>query len=98
MFKACAFYRHQCVDGNGLDSQLGKTERHVDTVFPGFAHTDDAAGTYAEPFGLRQANGLYTVVIGMGRADLREIAARGFDIVMVARDARGTQSAELFTV
>ena len=45
MFQGRAGNGHEGVDGNGLNAQFGQADGHVQAVFPGFPHADDAAGT-----------------------------------------------------
>ena len=48
---------------------------HIQTVFPGFAHADDTAGTGTHAFSFDLFQGLDFHVIGVGGADIREISA-----------------------
>ena len=92
-----ALDRHQDIDRNRLDAELGEGQRHVDAVLPGLAHADDAAGADAEALFLGGANGLELLVKGVGRANFGEEAARGLNVVVIARDAREVQLVQLLS-
>ena len=96
MFQGRAGNRHEGVDGNGLDAQFGQADSHIQAVFPGFPHADDAARADAEPFFLSGLDGADAVVISVGRTDVREEAPRRFDIVMVTGDTRFMEAVQLF--
>ena len=96
-FHLCARDSHEGVDWDGFDAEFLQADGHVETVFPGLAHADDAAGADAEAFCLRHLDGADAVIIGVRGADLREEAAGGLDVVMVAGDTGGEQAVQLFT-
>ena len=68
---------------------------HVDSVLKSLSHADDAARAYAESFFLRDFDCLDFHVVGVARADVREIPARSLDVVVVARNARFSEPFEL---
>ena len=96
MFQGRAGNGHEGVDGNGLDAQFGQADGHIQAVFPGFTHADDAAGADAESFFLGGLDGADTVVISVGRTDMRKETPRRFDVVVVTGDARFMEAVQLF--
>ena len=96
MFQGRAGNGHEGVDGNGLDAQFGQADGHVQAVFPGFPHADDAAGTDAEPFFLSGLDGADAVVISVGRADVWEETPRRLDIMVITGHARFVEAVQLF--
>ena len=96
MFQRRAGNGHEGVDRNGLDAQFGQADSHIQAVFPGFPHADNAARADAEPFFLSGLDGADAVVISVGRTDMREEAPRRFDVVMVTGDARFMEAVQLF--
>ena len=95
MLERRARYGHQGVDGDGLDAELGQRDCHIDAVFPGFAHADDAAGADAEAFLLGHLYRADTVIVRMSRAYVREEAPACLYVMMIARDAGGMQLVQL---
>ena len=73
----------------GMDSMPSslKGKGHIDAVLPSFSHADDAAGANTETRALGGLDGADAVIEGMARADMREKAAAGFNVMMVACDA-----------
>ena len=65
--------RHQRIDGDGVDAELCKADRHVQTVFPRLAHADDAAGTGAHALRLDLFQSLHFHIVGVGGADIWEV-------------------------
>ena len=95
MLKRGAGDGHQRVDGDGVDAELCKADRHVQAVFPRFTHADDAAGTGAHALRLDLFQSLHLHVVGVGGADVREVPLRGLNVVVIARDARLVQPVKL---
>lgn len=83
----CSGNGHKGIDGDGLDAELLKGKGHIDAVLPSFSHADDAAGANTETRALGGLDGADAVIEGMARADMREKAAAGFNVMMVACDA-----------
>ena len=81
----------QEVDGSGFDAQGGNVHVHVNSVFPCFSQPHDAAAAYFQTGFHGPLDRLYLVVVRVGGADVREVAAGGFQIVMVTGDARRFQ-------
>ena len=81
----------QEVDGNGFDTQGGNVHVHVNPVFPCFSQPHDAAAAYFQPGFHGPFDRLDLVVVRVGGADVREVAAGGFQIVVVTGDARRLQ-------
>ena len=96
MFQGRTGDGHEGVDGNGLDAQFSQADGHVQAVFPGFPHADDTAGTDAEPFFLSGLDGADAIVIGVGRADVREETPRRLDVVVITGDPRFVEAVQLF--
>ena len=79
--------RHQRIQRNGVNAQLCQADGHIQTVLPGFAHTDNTAGAGAHALLLHHLQRIDFHGIGMRRTDIGEIALRGFDVMMIARHA-----------
>lgn len=94
-FHPCSGNGHKGIDGDGLDAELLKGKGHIDAVLPSFSHADDAAGANTEARALGGLDGADAVIEGMARADMREKAAAGFNVMMVACDAGSKKAAQL---
>ena len=95
MFERRSRNRHERVERDGLDAELLKGECHIEAIRPRLPHADDAAGADTEPLRLRHLDRTDAVGVAVRRADLREVALGGLDVVMIARHADLAQAAEL---
>lgn len=88
--------RHQYVERNRLYASFVQADCHVEAIFPGFTHAHDASGANIKAFFLRNFDGVHFHLVGVRRANIREVALGRFDVVMVASNACGTELLELF--
>ena len=74
----------QKVDGHGFDAQRRDVHVHVYPVFHSLSKPHNAATANFQPGFQSPFDGLQFVVVRMGGADIREIAAGSFQIIVVA--------------
>ena len=80
------------VDGADVRADLAQRQREVAAVLARLAHADDAAGANLQAGFLQVADGLDAILVSMRRAGLREEAARAFEVVPVAFEARALEA------
>ena len=95
MLERRARNRHQRVQRDRVDPELREADSHVETVLPALAHVDDAAGAGTHPLGLHLLQGLDLHLVGMRRADIREIPPGGLDIMVIGRHTGLVEAVEL---
>ena len=86
---------HKGVERDGVNAQLGQAHGHVKAVGPGFAHADNAARAGAHTLGLHLFQRFDLHVVAVGGADVGEIAARGFNVVVIVGHTGLVQAVQL---
>ena len=74
--------RVEKIDRNGLDLELPQLERQSDPVLGAFTHPHDAAAARFHARGLDRADGADPVIVAVGGADLGEVGAGAFQVVV----------------
>ena len=95
MLERRARNRHQRVQRDRVNAELREADGHVETVFPGLPHADDAAGARTHALSLHLLQGLDLHLVGMRRADIREIPAGSLDIMVIGRHTGLVEAMEL---
>ena len=63
--------RKQEIDGEGFRLDFPKLHQHINDIFPGFSHADDAAAADLIAKTLEHADIGHALVEGVGGADVR---------------------------
>ena len=88
----------QHVDRSGLDAELAEVKAHVDAVFHGFTEAHDAAAADFKTCGESVLQGSDFIVVGVRGANVREVPAVSFQVVVEAGEACFFKLVELFLV
>ena len=90
--------RVQHVHRSGLDAELAQIQAHVDAVFHRFAKAHDASAANFKTCGKGVLECADFIVVGVRCANIREVAAVRFQIVVEAGEACFLELVELFPV
>ena len=90
--------RVQHVHRSGLDAELAQIQAHVDAVFHRFAKAHDAAAANFEASRKSVLECANLIVVSMRRANIREVTAVRFQVVVEAGEACFLELVELFPV
>ena len=90
--------RVQEVDRYGVHVQRGERQPQLDALRPAFTQAEDAAAAGFKPGGLGGAHSGQVLLVGVGGADLTEVAGGGFEVVMIAAQARSLEARGLLGV
>ena len=63
--------RKQEIDGEGFRLDFPKLHQHINDIFPGFSHADDAAAADFVAKTLQHPDVCDALIKGVGRADIR---------------------------
>ena len=88
----------QYVDRCGLDAEFTQIEAHVNAVFHGFAEAHDTAAADFKTCGECVLQGADFIVVGVRGANVREMPAVRFQVVVEAGEACFFKLVELFAV
>ena len=96
MFQRCSRNGHQCIDRNGVNTQLCKADCHIQTILPGLSHSYDATGTCTHSFCLYLFQSFNLHIVCMCRTYIRKISPRSLNIMMVTGYSGFMKTMQLF--
>ena len=98
IFKGGAGDGHQGVDGDGVDAELCKADRHVQAVFPRFTHADDASAAEVHPYSSCGMQGFQLLFLCMRGTERVEVGRSRFEVTVVPGHSGIIQCLQLFFV
>jgi hypothetical protein len=77
------------VQGDRFHGEFSEGESHIDDIFAGLAHSDDATAAELQAGFTNVLEGFESIFEGMGRADFFVVVLAGIEVVVDFIDAGG---------